>query len=270
MSERFRLNCKRLLMGLACGLAMLVLASGQARAGILEIVISDGTTTYDILDDGPLDTLIGPNVIQALASALVFPDFKIIGLNASTNNPGADNPTGAVLTMGAEIQRITSGAPATLTITVTDEDYTLPAGSKLLGETASGTYNGVPAGDSQKFTSWFNTTNGAGDKNPPPSGPLTFTSTGVGHNGATGSTPNIPVGSAGTYGLTNETVITMSGAPAGTTISSVGNPDMVVGGGTQVLGTNVIPEPASLAIMLPALPVVIMGWFRHRKTRATS
>ncbi len=132
MSERFRLNCKHLLMGVACGLGMLVLASGQARAGTLEIVISDGTTSYDILDDGPLDTLIGPNAIQALAPALVFPDFKVIGLNASTNNPGADNPIGAILTVGAEIQRITGGAAATLTITVTDEDYNLPAGAKTL------------------------------------------------------------------------------------------------------------------------------------------
>jgi len=251
-------------MGVACGLATLVLASGQAQAGTLEIVISDGTTSYDILDDGPLDTLIGPNVIQALAPALIFPDFKVIGLNASTNNPGQDNPVGATLTVGAEIQRITGGAAATLTITVTDEDYTPPAGSKVLSSGATGLYTGVPAGDSQKFTSWFNPSNTAGAKDPPPAGPLMFASTGVGQNSAQGSTGNIPVGSQGTYGLTNETVITMAGAPAGTT------PDMVLGGTTQVLGTNVIPEPASLAIMLPALPVVIMGWFRHRKARATS
>jgi len=263
MSERFRLNYKRLLMGVACGLATLVLASGQARAGTLEIVISDGTTTYDILDDGPLDTLVGPNVIQALAPGLVFPDFKVIGLNASTNNPGMDNPVGATLTVGAEIQRISGGAARTLTITVTDEDYSLPAGAKVLSSGATGLYTAVPAGDTQKFTSWFNANNTALAKSPPPAGPLMFTSSGEKQNSAQGSTGSIPVGSAGTYGLTNETVITMSGAPAGTT------PDMVIGGTTQVLGTA-IPEPASLAIMLPALPVVIMGWFRHRKARATS
>jgi len=251
-------------MGVACGLAMLVLASGQARAGTLEIVISDGTTSYDILDDGPLDTLIGPNVIQALAPALVFPDFKIIGLNAATNNPGMENPTGATLTLGAEVQRITGGGPATLTITVTDEDYNLPTGSKVLSGGATGLYTNVPAGDTQKFTSWFNSSNAALGKSPPPSGPITFTSVGGGLQNFGGPTPGVPVGSAGTYSLTNETVITMAGAPAGTT------PDMVIGGTTQVLSTNVIPEPASVAIMLPALPVVIMGWFRHRKARATS
>ena len=194
MNERFRLNCKHLLMGVACGLGMLALASGHVRAGTLEILISDGTTSYDILDNGPLDTQPATNIIQALAPALVFPDFTVVGLNASTNNPGAADPTGATLTVGAEIQRITSGAAATLTITVTDEDYILPTGSKLLSSGATGLYTSVPAGDTQKFTSWFNPTNGAGDKDPPPSGPITFTSAGGGIQHFSDGTSGIPVG----------------------------------------------------------------------------
>jgi len=263
MSERFRLNCKRLLMGVACGLGMLVLASGQARAGTLEIVITDGTTTYDILDDGPLDTLIGPNAIQALAPALVFPDFKVIGLSAATNNPGMENPTGAFLTVSGEVQRITGGAAATLTISATDTDYTLPTGARTLTSNASSTFTGVPAGDTHAFTSWFNPSNTPLAKDIS-SGTITYTATGAPTQ--TNSTPNpltVPVGS-GTYGLTNGTVLTMAGAATGTT------PDISFGGTTIVLGSAVVPEPASLAIMLPALPVVIMGWFRHRKARATS
>jgi len=263
MSERFRLNCKRLLMGVACGLAMLVLASGQARAGTLEIVISEGGTTFDILDNGPLDTNGAINLIQGLAPALVFPDFTIVGLNAATNNPGMDNPTGATLTVGGEIQRTTAGGPATITITVTDTDYVLPAGAKTMTSQDSGTYTNTTAGDTQTFTSWFNPNNTPGAKQIA-SPTLTYASTGQGLNGPPGiPTPPVPVGSASTYGLTNETVLTMAGAPAGVT------PDIVFGGSTKILGTA-IPEPASLAIMLPALPVVIMGWFRHRKARATS
>jgi len=261
MSKWFRLSRKRLLMGVACGLGMLALASGQARAGTLEIVISEGGTSFDILDNGPLDTNPATNLIQALGTGLVFPDFKVVGLNASTNNPGADNPIGAVLTVGAEIQRTTGGAAQSITITVTDEDYVLPAGPKLLSSSASGTYTNTAAGDSQTFTSWFNPSNTAFAKDPPPSGPLTFLSTGAGVNSHSNSVAAISVGSAATYGLTNETVLTMAGASAGST------PDMVIGGTTQVLG---VPEPASIAIMLPALPVVIMGWLRHRKARATS
>jgi len=249
-------------MGVACGLGMLALASGEARAGTLEIMISEGATSYDILDGGPLDINPAVNAITALAPALVFPDFTVIGLNASTNNPGADNPTGAVLTVGGEIQRTSGGGPASITITVTDEDYTLPTGSKLLSSSASGTYTNVPAGDSQKFTSWFNPSNAPFAKDLT-SGTLTFLSTGTGLNSHSGDSPTVPVGLASTYGLTNETVLTMSGAPTGVV------PDIVFGGSTKVLATA-IPEPTSLAIMLPALPVVIMGWLRHRKARATS
>jgi hypothetical protein len=255
------MNCKHLLMGVACGVGMLALASGQARAGTLEIVIAEGATSYDILDNGPLDTNPAMNVIQALGSALVFPDFNVAGLSATTNNPGAENPVGAVLVVSGDFQRITGGGAASLTITVTDEDYTLPAGAKTLQSGATGLFTGIPAGDTQKFTSWFNPSNAPLAKDPPPSGPLTFTSNGDLIQGFKDATGKALVGSPATYGLTNETVLTMSGAP-------VGRSEMVIGGVTQVLGT--VPEPASLAIMLPALPVVIMGWFRHRKARATS
>ncbi len=145
------------------------------------------------------------------APALIFPDFKVVGLNASTNNPGMDNPAGATLIVGAEIQRITGGAAASLTISVTDEDYALPAGSKLLTSGATGLFTNVPAGDTQKFTSWFNPSNTALAKEPPPAGPITFVSAGGGVQNFSTVTPGIPVGSAGTYGLTNETVITMGG-----------------------------------------------------------
>jgi len=261
MSKRFRLNCKHLLFGVACGLGMLVLASGQATAGVLEIVITSGATTYDILDDGPLDTLIGPNAIQALAPALVFPDFKVIGLSAATNNPGQDNPTGAFLTISGEIQRITAGGPATITITATDTDYTLPTGVKTLGSNASSTFTVVPAGDTHAFTSWFNANNTPLAMQTS-SGTITYVATGAQTQTNSHAPLIVPTGSAD-YGLTSRTVLTMAGAPAGTT------PDMSFGGTTTVLSTAV-PEPASLAIMLPALPVVIMGWFRHRKARATS
>src|SRR4029078_4931271 len=137
-----------------------------------------GATTYDILDDGPLDTLIAPNAIQALAPALVFPDFRVIGLSAATNNPGQENPTGAFLTVSGEIQRTTGGGPASITITVTDTDYTLPTGVRTLTSNASSTFTNVPAGATHVFSSWFNPSNTAGAKDIP-SGPITYTATGA-------------------------------------------------------------------------------------------
>jgi hypothetical protein len=260
MSERFRLSRKSLLTWAACGLGMLALVSGQARAGTLEIVITEGGTSFDILDGGPLDNNPAMNAITANVGALVFPDFTVVGLNAFTNNPGAENPTGAVLTVGGEIQRMTGGAAASISITVTDTDYNLPSNGKTLGSVASGVFTNVPAGDTQNFTSWFNPSNTPLAKDLS-SGALNFLSAGGGQQNFSNGRPLTSVGSAPTYGLTNETVLTMGGASAGTT------PDILFNGSTQVL---TIPEPTSLAIMLPALPVVIMGWLRHRKARATS
>jgi hypothetical protein len=81
------------MIGAACGLLFGAIAAGEARAGVLQITVTEGPVSYLILDDGPLDTLLSPppeniNRIQPLAAALVFADYKLVGLNASTNNPG--------------------------------------------------------------------------------------------------------------------------------------------------------------------------------------
>ena len=89
MKKWYDLRCARLVAGAAILTGLLAACGSQAFAGTLEIVISDGTTSYDILDGSPLDTNPNPNQITSLVSALVFPDFTVVGLNASTNNPGA-------------------------------------------------------------------------------------------------------------------------------------------------------------------------------------
>jgi hypothetical protein len=125
-----------LLLGVACGLASIALLGSEARAGGLQITISEGATSYVILDEGPLDTLLAPppdniNKIQALDAALVFPDYKIVGLNAATNNPGSpDINVGAVLVLGGQILRTTAGSADPLIITATDTDYSLPLGPR--------------------------------------------------------------------------------------------------------------------------------------------
>jgi hypothetical protein len=229
-----------------------------ARAGTLEIVISDGTTSYDILDGSPLDSNPNPNQITAVASALVFPDFNIVGLNGSTNNPGAPDPTGAVLTVGGEVQRTSAGGPMSLTITATDTDYTVPIGSSLsLSNGATALFTNVPAGDTSAGTSWFNASNTPLAKDST-SGTTTYTS-----NGSTPFAPGAPpntaaVGSPTPYGLTNETVISLSGGVGGAT------PDVVFGLTTQVHGAAV-PEPASLSLLAAGFPLAIWGWIKRRR-----
>src|SRR5690242_6957878 len=154
----------RKIIGVTCGLLLSTITAGEADAGILQLTISAGPTSYVILDEGPLDTLVAPaphniNKIQALAAALVFPDYKLVGLNASTNAPGDPGLSGATLTVGGEIQRITSGAAPPLIISATDTDYVTPSGASFIQSSTSTTFTSASAGDTRTFTSWYNPTN---------------------------------------------------------------------------------------------------------------
>jgi len=257
MSKWYHFDKARLVAGAAVLTGLIGMWSPQASAGTLEMIVSSGATTFDVLDNGPLDTNPAVNQIQALATGLVFPDFNIVGLNASTNNPGAANPAGAVLTVGGEVQRSTGGGAATLSVVVTDTDYTIPLGSQLtLNSSNSATFSAVPAGGTSAFTSWFNPSNTPGAMDvPSPTGTLTSTSTNV--NGSSNTAAPTPVGSSNPYGLTNETVITVGGA------TGAGIPDVVFGGSTQVL--NAVPEPASLSLLAAGLPLAIWGWIKRRR-----
>jgi hypothetical protein len=258
MKKRYDFRSARLMATAAILTGVLAAWGPLARAGTLEIVISDGTTSYDILDGSPLDNNPNPNQITAVASALVFPDYNIVGLTATTNNPGAPDPTGAVLTVGGEVQRTTAGGPIALTITATDTDYNVPIGSSLtLSSGNSATYTNVPAGNSSTFTSWFNPSNTPLAKDVS-SGTTTFTSDGSPNQAFSGGPLSVPTGSASPYGLTNETVISLSGGTGGAT------PDVVFGGSTQIHG-GVVPEPASLSLLAAGLPLAIWGWIKRRR-----
>jgi len=255
---------KGLLMGVACGLALIAFPRGESRAGTLQITISEGATSYIILDEGPLDTLVAPppdniNKIQALAAALVFPDYKIVGLNAATNNPGVADPgVGAILTVGGEVQKLTAGTAPALTITVTDTDYNQPGNPRTLQSTMSTTFTGEPAG-TRTFTSWYNPSNApyATDVVQGLPVPLSYTSTGAALNSHGDTAAPISVPPAGFYGLTNTTVITMG---------TVGG-DLVFGGSTQV--SSVIPEPASVALLSIGLPLtLLLVAAKRRRARA--
>jgi hypothetical protein len=249
------------MIGVASGLLSIAFTVGEARAGILQITLTEGPVSYVILDEGPLDTLLFPpadniNKIQALAAALVFTDYKLVGLNASTNNPGSTNPAiGATLTMGGEVQRITSGTAPPLVITVTDTDYSLPPGLRSLHSTFSTTFTGAPAGDTRTFTSWYNPSNApnATDVVQGPPVPLSHSSTGLFLNshGDTAAITGVP--SASLYGLTNTTVITLSAGA-----------DVVFAGSTAV---TPIPEPTSILLLALGLPSTI--WSLRRRRRAS-
>jgi hypothetical protein len=229
---------------------------GEARAGILQITISEGATSYIILDEGPLDTLVAPppsniNKIQALAAALVFPDYKVIGLNASSNNPGtSDN---ANLVAGGEIEKITNGVAPPLIITLTQTDYSLPPSPRQMQLISSTQFTGAPVGDTKTANAWYNPSNVAYAKDIPQLAiPFSYSSTGPALNGVTVNTGELAVPPAPLYGLTAETVITMTGAGG----------DLVFGGSLRV---TTIPEPASMSLLALGLPLTVWTLIRRRR-----
>jgi hypothetical protein len=259
MSRCFRFPSTRLMMAVVCALGMIACARSEARAGILQITISEGAVNYVILDEGPLDNLTAPppdnvNKIQAIAAALVFADYKIVGLTATTNNPGVADPAlGANLVVGGEVQKLTNGAAPPLIITVTDTDYSQPGSPRNMQSISSTQFTGETTG-TKTFQSWYNPTNGPYDKIIPQSAlPMSYTSTGSALNGLTQPSGLLGVPFAPLYGLTNETVITMGTAGG----------DLVFGGSTLV--TSVIPEPASMSLLALGLPLTVWTLIKRRR-----
>jgi hypothetical protein len=260
MSRCLHFPSTRLMMAVVCALGMIACARSEARAGILQITISEGAVNYVILDEGPLDNLTAPppdnvNKIQAIAAALVFADYKIVGLTATTNNPGVADPAlGANLVVGGEVQKLTNGAAPPLIITVTDTDYSQPGSPRNMQSISSTQFTGETTG-TKTFQSWYNPQPPAAPyaKDIPQSAlPQSYTSTGTALNGLTQTSGMLGVPFAPLYGLTNETVITMGTAGA----------DLVFGGSTLITS---VPEPASMSLLALGLPLIVWNMMRRRR-----
>jgi hypothetical protein len=252
---------RKVLGAVVLGLASLVLAADDSRAGTLIINITDGVTSYDIFDQLPPDVNPGLNHIQADTSGLIFPNFNIVGLNASSNNPGDNDPFGAVLTIQAHIQRTTGGLPAFLSITTYQTDFSLPSGSKLkMISTTSSSYSNIPTGSVGVFGSWYNPSSPAVP--PPPFGTpaptISKTASGTGSGSQTTMLSGLPGSSD--FSLTNQLTVVVGGA-IGTTL-----PDFTIEGQTQIL-TAPIPEPASVILLGTAAPIALVLLSRLRRVR---
>lgn len=242
------LSQRRLIVGVAGGLSTMAFVPNDANAALLQMTVSEGATSYVILDNGPLDSTAGVNSIQALASVLVFPDYTVVGLNASTNDPGT--PSIATLIVGGEVQKLTQGEAQPLIVTVTDTDFTLPSPGRLLNSSMSTTYTGAPSAV-RFFTSWYNPTNApyAKDISQGAPVPLVYGSTGIAPNSEGDTAAVVGVPFAPLYGLTNETVIVLNDAGS----------DVVFGGSTAITA----PEPATFSLLALGLPLSF--WARRRR-----
>jgi hypothetical protein len=247
-------------MGVACGLSMLALTAIEARAGSLEILVTEsGGPTIPITDNGALDTDPTIGVINAnttlLNLSLVNYQFTAAGLGANSNSPGTT--TVGSLVQNGNVQLLIGGT-GSITIVATDVDYSLPApGPGTLNSSLADNFANGAAGDTQGFTSWYNPSNGLAATDVP-SPTVGFVSTGPVGNPHSAAAAPTPITLVNPYGLTNSTTITLSGGSPGA-LSQVGWT-----GTTQVISSP-IPEPASMALLLTALPVTLFGALRRRK-----
>jgi len=263
MSRLLKLGRRHVLMGIACGLSVLALTAAEARAASLTLTVTEsaGGASVPILDNTALDTdpTVGVINVNTTSLAPLLANYLFTALGATSNSPG--NPTQAVLTQNGTAQLITGGGGGSVTVTASDVDYSQPSGGPgFLRSSASDTYTNSPTGDSHAFTSWFNPSNTVGATDVPSPTVTLLAVNPPNPNSHSGDATPTPVTLTTPYGLTSSAVITLSG---GTTDL----PSQIQFTGSTTIA-SAIPEPASLALMLTAVPVTLFGALRRRKVTA--
>jgi len=238
--------------GFFLGLAMTALLGfmgNQARAATVTISVDlGGTVIY---------STTGAVNINALNTDLVNAgsayQFEPNGLSAST--------TGTATTAGLSTSgfvTVISGAglstTPSLSVDVVESGILAPTGTNgtLVGS-ASVNYTQVPSG-STSFTGDYQTTTLT----------PTFTLAAAGTNGSGTTFPVMSVGTvAPGYTLSNHFIISLSPATA-----STGGTDSFGGGVVLTAAGGVVPEPASVVMLLTGMPLplaIVFGLIRRRR-----
>jgi hypothetical protein len=265
MSKVIGLCRRRLILGVACGLAMIALAGQSARAGNVTIIVNEAGTA------GPVMIFLGSGLegagatsnnvtadVAAVNAALDAAgyDFHFNALGAIANSPAAG--IAATLLLTGQVFRMTGGSDKTITIDATQNDYTslnVQGGIMTNFSTANFFPNG---GVSQVGTSYFASSNVQDDTTGPSSTVPTFTPP-----GNHGSGPPVNVPKTAVFSLTNRLVITLTGDTSG----GLNPPTDQFTHSTTV---TAVPEPTSAAMLSMGMPVAFMGLMWLRRRRATA
>jgi len=255
-----------LLMGVACTLGMFAF---EARAGSLEIVVTETGGSPIAIADGSaldLDSRIGfINVDTRLGSSgpgginLLLTQYQFVSLTANSNSPG--EATNGLLTQNGVAQLVLGGT-GSITVVASDIDFSRPApGPGTLHTSSTAEFANATGGNTNTFRGWFNSNNALGGFGAPPSPLTTFTASNQPAADPHMAKDDTPITLVSPYGLTNRSVITLSGGSTGALAQDR------FGGTVQTFAAP-IPEPASMALMLGALPVLVFGLMRRRRAAA--
>jgi hypothetical protein len=262
------------------GALLATTGGGQARGGPIDMTVTitdvttSVTTVFTIHKGGPFDgsnpanpnSLISNGTFETVTTAT---GLDVSGLTATSNNPGT---TSAVLSIGGTVQVVsgvgTSSDQFMVTIDTSQTFFTNPPGQKAtLAESHGYTVTNTTgaASDQQMFTSWYDPTNTLYGKTSPV-GPSTLALPAASGIPVSNSSPTLTAGInpySTPYSLTNEVVIAITGNDSDPNAKNVFT-------GQTTLTATIIPEPASLVIMMTSmpLPLVVLGLLRRRRRRA--
>jgi hypothetical protein len=260
MSKWLGLPGTRLVLGVVCGLGMILCSGGVARAGSLELLVTEsGGPTVPITDNGGLDTdpTVGVINVNTTLLNLSLVNYQFVGLGAFSNSPGSSVLGGLLQTGTAQL---IPGGTGSVSVLASDVDYSLPTPPPgIMHSSASSTFTNATVNNSNLFQSWFNGSNTLAAKETPSPIVALFSSAGN-PNSQSGNAPDTPVALNTPYGLTNQKLITLTGGSVGGLATDQYTGSTVV--------TSVIPEPTSMALMLAALPVWLFGVMWRRKAKA--
>jgi hypothetical protein len=237
---------------LAVGLSALLCFTGrEANAGNLTITVSwtGGSVSQDFTsaravpggsaNDFEVDT-------TKLNLAIAASGYKFTELGGSSNNPG--DPLGALLRLtGTALLNGLVAPPSAITITATQTDFTSPDGIGTLASQSSANFRRADPGSGEASNVSLNATSTPALVFAPPGNFLTNSTSAM--------------GSSSGYTLSAAAVITLTG-PSGNSGAS----DQF----TNNVSFRVVPEPASLVMMVTGmpLPLVVMGLLRRRRAAA--
>ena len=235
------------------GLALMALAAltgNQAVAGSITLSVDLGGVVIYTATSGGSDQSVSA-VLATLNTALGAHGsaYRFASLSANSNYTGGAN--GLLQTTFQLTANAAGTTAATLSIDTLQSGFLSPIGANgSLDSTAGGSF-GNSAG-SLSYTSDYQGAN---------SPTLTFPATGT--NGSySGDTGAVAIGTVPSgYELSNHFLISLTKGTS-TTLGGTGT--------ATVKAANIIPEPASVVMMLTGLPVplVLMGLLRRRKVKA--